>query len=294
MKLLTCIYDNEACLGVLKDDQVCLPARDPKWQGARDMLSLIDAGPQALQDLGEILPDCPRVSMQAVQLLAPIPRPRQNVICLGWNYIDHMAETRAVRDGVKKVERPKNMIVFTKSAGSVCGPYDDIPLDPDISKRLDWEVELGVVIGRAGHKVPMDKALDYVFGYTVVNDISARDLQKRHSQFYLGKSLPKSCPIGPYIVTADEIADPQNLRLRSWVNDDLKQDAKTAEQVFGICEAVATISKSPAVECGDIIATGTPAGVGYARSPPEYLQHGDVVACEIENIGTLRNRVCLA
>ena len=262
------------------------------------MLALIDGGRAALAALRDHLALAPRagahVALDEVRLLAPVPRPRQNVICLGWNYRDHMAESKAAKGDIQQAKVPDALIVFTKAAACVCGPYDDVPRDPEISKRLDWEVELGVVIGRGGHKVAPEDALDYVFGYTVVNDISARELQKRHRQFYLGKSVPNACPMGPFIVTPDEIGDPQALRLCCRVNGETKQDATTAEQIFGIRETIATVSKSPALEPGDIIATGTPAGVGFARTPPEYLQAGDVVECEVENIGVLRNRIVAA
>ncbi len=302
MKLLTCEYEGKAHLGALCDDTaVYLPALDARWRARNlptDMLALIDAGAPALDVLrahvapgGAVAGGAMYVAMNAVRLLAPIPRPRQNVLCLGWNYQDHVTESATVKGDIKQTEKPDALIVFTKSPLCVCGPYDDIPYDPEISKRLDWEAELAVVIGRAGHKVAPAEALDYIFGYTAVNDISARELQKRHRQFYLGKSVPKSCPMGPYIVTPDEVGDAQSLRLRSRVNGVTKQDASTADQIFDIKETIATISKSPAIAAGDIIATGTPAGVGFARKPPEYLRPGDVAECEVEKIGVLRNRI---
>lgn len=291
MKLLSCLYKDAQHLGVADDDgQIRLPALAGGWSGPTTMLALIDAGPGALDDLRKRVADCPAVAPDDVRILAPIPRPRQNVICLGWNYLDHVHESRSAKGDIK-TDLPEALIVFTKAPACVCGPRDDIPFDPEISKRLDWEVELGVIIGRAGHKIPPEDALDYVFGYTVVNDISARELQRRHKQFYLGKSVPKSCPLGPCIVTADEIPDPQALRITSRVNGETKQDASTADQIFDVRETIATLSKSPAVEPGDIIATGTPSGVGFARTPPEYLQPGDIIECEVERIGVLRNRI---
>ena len=299
MKLLTGLYKNAQHLGVVDGDRARLPALDPKWRGPADMLALIDAfadgGADTLAELRAFAETCPDVPLAELRLMSPIPRPRQNVICLGWNYLDHVSESAsASKAEIKETKRPDAVIVFTKAAACVCGPYDDIPSDPEISKRLDWEVELGVVIGRAGHKIAPENALEHVFGYTVVNDISARELQRLHKQFYLGKSVPKSCPVGPFIVTADEIPDPQALRITSRVNGEVKQDASTADQIFDIRHAIATISKSPAVEPGDIIATGTPAGVGFARTPPEYLQVGDLVECEIERVGVLRNRIVAA
>ena len=229
------------------------------------------------------------VPIEEAQLLAPIPRPRQNVICMGWNYPQHIAETQAA--SLPAGERPRHPVMFTKAAACVAGPFEDIPYDQEISSKLDWEVELAVVVGRAAHKVSPAEALQCVFGYTVINDLSARELQKRHRQFYLAKSLRSSCPMGPCIVTAEEIPDPQQLALRSWVNGALKQDDNTAEQIFDVATVMSTVSRTPGLEVGDIIATGTPSGVGYARTPPEYLKPGDVVECEVERIGRLSNRI---
>lgn len=306
MKLLSCEYRGEAHWGVLRNDSdtIYMPTLDTQWCARglpTDMLTLIDAGEPALDALrtrlaqGENTADSKtHVAADTVRLLAPIPRPRQNIICLGWNYQDHVSESATVAGEIKQTKKPDALIVFTKSALCVCGPCDNIPYDPDISKRLDWEVELAVVIGRAGHKVRTANAPDYVFGYTIINDISARELQKHHRQFYLGKSVPNACPMGPYIVTPDEVGDPQDLRLYSRVNGVTKQDGSTADQIFDIGQTIATVSKSPAIAPGDIIATGTPAGVGFARKPPEYLHPGDVVECEVEKIGVLRNCIVRA
>ena len=292
MRLVTCRYHDTVYLGVLKDTAVMLPALSTDWNNRfPDMLALIDAGQDGCRQLAEFIAHCEdeiRVEFGQVRLLAPIPKPRENIICLGWNYKDHITETegQAVSNPL-----PKAPIVFTKHAACVCGPTDDIPYNADISAKMDWEAELGVVIGRNGCQIAVADALDYVFGYTVINDITARDLQKRHRQFYLGKSLPAGCPTGPCLVTADEIADPQNLTVKSWVNGELKQSASTAEQIFDIASVIATLSKTPGIQSGNMIATGTPSGVGYVRRPPEYLRPGDVVECEVESIGRLCNRI---
>jgi 2-keto-4-pentenoate hydratase/2-oxohepta-3-ene-1,7-dioic acid hydratase in catechol pathway len=170
-------------------------------------------------------------------------------------------------------------------------PDGNIPFDPAVTEQLDWEVELGVVIGRAGKDISADCALDYVFGYTIINDISARDIQARHVQWFKGKSLDGACPMGPCIVTADEIPDPQTLALRLTVNGILKQEASTAVMIFPVAQIIAILSQGMTIEPGDLIATGTPSGVGMARTPPEYLRPGDIVEATIEGIGTLRNRV---
>lgn len=292
MKLVTCRYRNQVCMGVMTGNGVALPMLSQDWDSRlSDVQSLIEAGDggmQALRAFSAASGDEITVAMDDVRLMAPILRPRKNIICMGWNYSDHLRETKTAGD---HPDLPQYPIMFTKAASCVTGPFDDIPHDPGISDKLDWEVELGVVIGRAGHKVPPEKALEYVFGYVVINDITARELQKRHKQFYLSKSLPASCPIGPAITTADEIPNPQVLRLQCRVNGELKQDASTAFQIFDVATVISYISKCPGLEAGDIIATGTPAGVGYARKPPEYLRPGDTVECEVETVGRIANTV---
>jgi 2-keto-4-pentenoate hydratase/2-oxohepta-3-ene-1,7-dioic acid hydratase in catechol pathway len=184
---------------------------------------------------------------------------------------------------------PEQPIIFTKAVGSVTGPQSDVTVDPNVTAEFDWEVELGVIIGTQGKQIARNKALSHVFGYTVINDLSARDLQFSHKQFFVGKSLDGSCPMCPVIVTADEIPDPQNLQLRSWVNRQLKQGSNTRHQIFDVADTIHRLSQSMTLYPGDIISTGTPEGVGFARKPPEYLQAGDIVEYKIENIGRLRN-----
>jgi 2-keto-4-pentenoate hydratase/2-oxohepta-3-ene-1,7-dioic acid hydratase in catechol pathway len=181
--------------------------------------------------------------------------------------------------------------VFTKAQTSITGPYSDVAIDRRITTQVDWEAELGVVVGRRGSNIPREQALDYVFGYTVVNDISARDVQFGWGgQFFKGKSLDGFCPTGPWIVTRDEIADPQNLRISLRVNGQTKQDANTQDMIFAVDELIAQLSLGMTLLPGSLIATGTPEGVGMARVPPEFLQPGDVMETEIEGIGVLRNR----
>ncbi len=291
MRLVTCRYRDKVCLGTLDGERVTSPALAPGWDGRfPDMLSLIAAGAAGLRAFAAVAAagDGMAVARADVELMAPIPRPRQNVICMGWNYSDHVQETKKT---AVTGDRPQYPIMFTKAASCVTGPFDDVPHDPEISDKMDWEVELGVVIGRAGHKVAPEDALDHVFGYVVINDITAREMQKRHKQFYLAKSLPRACPMGPAIVTADEIPDPQALRLKCRVNGEVKQDASTAAQIFDVATVISCLSRSPGLEAGDVIATGTPSGVGYARTPPEYLHPGDVVECEIEKIGRIENKI---
>jgi len=296
MKLITCLYRNETHIGVADGDAALLPALHDDWRERyADMLALIDAGARGLDELRDFVAGAGGaigVAMDDVRLLAPIPRPRQNVICLGWNYADHVKETQA-RRGLRG-ELPEHPVVFTKDAGVVNGPYDDVVHDAAVSRRLDWEVELAVVVGRGGRKLTADAVPGHVFGYTVINDITARDLQKRHKQFFIGKSLPGSCPMGPCIVTADEIADPQALALESRLNGVVKQSASTASQIFDVATVLSILSASLVLGPGMMISTGTPDGVGYARNPPEYLQPGDVIECEVERIGKLANRIVAA
>jgi 2-keto-4-pentenoate hydratase/2-oxohepta-3-ene-1,7-dioic acid hydratase in catechol pathway len=225
-----------------------------------------------------------------VELLAPIPRPRKNVFCLGRNYAEHAAESlKAIG---QEVQLPAYPNVFTKAVTSVNGPFADIPFDARVSEQLDWEVELAVIIGRAGRHIAREDALAHVFGYSVLNDVTARDIQNAADiQWFQGKSLDGCCPLGPWIVTADEIADPQRLRLTLRVNGELKQDDTTEHMLFDVATIIATLSRVLTLEPGDIIATGTPAGVGFARTPPEFLHPGDVIESAVEGIGSLRNRV---
>jgi 2-keto-4-pentenoate hydratase/2-oxohepta-3-ene-1,7-dioic acid hydratase in catechol pathway len=289
MRLVTHRLNGHLVLGVLDDDAVlCLPAGWPE-----SMLALIEAGPAMLERLKAALPglrrEARRVALKDVELTAPIPRPRKNIMCLGLNYRDH-AEESARAKGLP-VRLPEHPIVFTKNVTSVNDPNGVIPAQPEVTSELDWEVELGVVIGTGGRAIAREHALKSVFGYTVINDVSARDLQFRHKQFFLGKSLDGTCPMGPVIVARDEIPDPQNLALKCRVNGELKQDSSTRDMIFDVATIVSVLSQGMRLEPGDIIATGTPAGVGFARTPPEYLKSGDVVECEIEHIGRLRNRV---
>ena len=289
MHLITCRYKNSERVGELADEGVTLFPSAP--DGPNSMLGLIAAGPEFWSGLAKLLshPGATPVSLSDVELMAPIPVPSKNIICLGWNYADHAKEGMAVRGS--EAELPQHPVVFTKNVTSVNAPQGDIACDPQVTTQLDWEVELGVVIGIGGRKISPGDALRHVFGYTVINDISARDLQFRHKQFFLGKSLDGTCPMGPVIVSADEIPDPQVLNLSSWVNGQLKQSSNTRHQVFSVATTISILSQGMRLEPGDIIATGTPSGVGFARKPPEFLRPGDVVECEVEGIGRLRNRI---
>jgi 2-keto-4-pentenoate hydratase/2-oxohepta-3-ene-1,7-dioic acid hydratase in catechol pathway len=275
-------------------------------EGARqhtdfDMVDFIALGDSALQRAGAALRASDNdlseagalVALDEGHLLAPIPRPRKNVMCMGRNYAEHTSESmRAFKEGEAPTERPDYPCIFTKATTSINAPFGDIPYDPTVTEQLDWEVELAIVIGKTGKNIRRDTALEYIFGYMVLNDISARDIQMRHAnQYFKGKSLDGACPTGPWIVTADEISDPNNLQLSLRVNGVLKQSDRTSSMIFDIAEIIEQMSFGMTLEPGDIIATGTPAGIGMARTPPEYIRPGDVVECEIEGIGRIRNRV---
>ncbi len=225
-----------------------------------------------------------------VQLQAPL-EPRHDLIALGLNYKTHVAETTGA---TKQAAPPKQPILFGKAASSVIGPDEEIRFDPKITQQVDWEVELAVVIGRRGRDIAAARALDHIFGYTVANDVSARDLQFLDgSQWYRGKSLDTFCPLGPWIVTTDELGDARGLRLTLRVNGATKQDASTDDLIFAIPEIIASASSGRTLYPGDVILTGTPGGVGFTRKPPEFLRAGDVVEATIERIGALRNRVAI-
>jgi 2-keto-4-pentenoate hydratase/2-oxohepta-3-ene-1,7-dioic acid hydratase in catechol pathway len=256
-----------------------------------DILALIDEGDAGLERVGALLerPEAVPATrpLSELDVLAPLDPPRGNVVAIGRNYAKHAAEGARVRGA--EVEPPT---IFTKAITSINGPYGDIPFFPSVSQQIDWEVELGVVIGRGGTNIPRERALEHVFGYTVVNDITARDIQRGWGgQFFKGKSLDGSCPSGPWVVTRDEIPDPQALQLRLLVNGEVKQDANTRDMIYAVDAIISWVSIGMTLPPGTLIATGTPEGVGFARQPPEFLRPGDVVESEVECVGTLRNRV---
>ena len=220
---------------------------------------------------------------------APIPRPSKNVFCVGRNFLTHIEEGARAR-GVD-VKLPDAPVFFTKPPTAVSGPFDEIPWDRTVTHQVDWEAELGVVIGRSGRNIPRSAALDHVFGYTVVNDVTARDVQKNHFQFFKGKGLDGFCPIGPVVVTADEFGHPQGKQITLKVNGVIKQNGNTRDMIFAVDAIIASLSHGLTLEAGDIIACGTPDGVGFARTPPEFLQDGDVMDTSIDGIGAMRNRI---
>jgi len=233
-----------------------------------------------------------RIPVGSVKLLAPIPRPAKNILCVGKNYHDHAQEFQASGvDATGKEVVPEVPIIFTKWPNSVIGPGEPIPIANDYTDSTDYEGELGVVIGAGGRRIARQDAYDHVYGYTVINDVSARTLQNRHRQWFLGKSLDGYCPMGPWILTADEVKDVGRMHLMTRVNGELRQDARVSQLIFDIPALIETVSRVMLLEPGDVIATGTCAGVGIGFNPPKYLKKGDTVAITIEPIGTLENPV---
>ena len=226
---------------------------------------------------------------EEVRWHAPVPRPQKNIVCLGLNYRSHVEEGARARG--QEIRMPTDPVFFTKAPTTVNGPFDDVSAHLDFTAQVDWEAELALVVGIAGVNISRDRALSHVFGYTVLNDITARDLQFAHKQWFRGKSLDGFCPIGPVVVTADEFGDPQHKRISSSVNGVVKQDATTADMLFPVDVIIERLSQGLTLEPGDIVSTGTPEGVGMGRTPQEFLHAGDIVEASVEGIGTLRNRI---
>jgi 2-keto-4-pentenoate hydratase/2-oxohepta-3-ene-1,7-dioic acid hydratase in catechol pathway len=257
---------------------------------APDMLTLIERGPEVLVQASQAAQQATGWRpINSVTLLAPIPRPRQNVMCVGLNYVAHAIESDRARGREPKL--PSVPVFFTKAVTAVAGPWSDFELDAAVTGELDYEVELAFIIGRTGKNIRRQDALSYVFGYTVANDISARDLQSRHQQFFKGKSLDGSCPLGPWIVTADEIPDPAALNVRLRVNGEQRQESSVSDLIFDVPTLIEYLSLGATLEAGTIVCTGTPSGVGLGFTPPKYLKVGDVVEAEIDGIGGIRTRV---
>jgi 2-keto-4-pentenoate hydratase/2-oxohepta-3-ene-1,7-dioic acid hydratase in catechol pathway len=258
----------------------------------RSMLALIEAGPQGLAEVRELAAADVHTGLKLgdVRLLAPIPKLTRNIVCVGWNYVEHFAEGGRMRDPAQML--PDHSVFFTNATGALNGPFDAIPYDPSLSQEIDWEIELAVVIGKRGRNISEAEAADYVFGYTVVNDVSARDLQKtwHGGQWFKGKSLDGHAPMGPWIIPAADL-DPNDLHLILRVNGVVKQDGATKDMYFKIPRIIAELSRGLTLEPGDVIATGTPSGVGMGRNPPEWLKPGDVMESEITGIGTMRNTI---
>jgi 2-keto-4-pentenoate hydratase/2-oxohepta-3-ene-1,7-dioic acid hydratase in catechol pathway len=223
--------------------------------------------------------------LSEVSLLAPIPRPAKNIFCVGKNYIEHALELGS------KEDIPEHLLVFTKAPTTVIGYGQSIPIHEQVSEEMDYEGELAVVIGKGGRAIKEEHALEHIFGYTIINDVTARDLQARHKQYFIGKSLDGTCPMGPWIVHSSAIGSPNSLRIETRVNGEVRQSSNTEHFIFPIQKIIAELSKGMILEPGDVIATGTPSGVGKGFRPPKFLQKGDEIEIFVEGIGKLVNSV---
>jgi 2-keto-4-pentenoate hydratase/2-oxohepta-3-ene-1,7-dioic acid hydratase in catechol pathway len=298
MRLVTFVPKKGAAprVGLMHGDShvIDLSAARPKPPfDPSDMVSLVAAGTKGiawLRGVAKKATDKQVLQLGKVKLLAPIPRPRKNVFCVGWNYVEHFEEGKQALKHTQ--ELPAHPAFFSKPPTAVIGPYDSVPFDAEINKTLDWEAELGVIIGRGGKNIAEADAWKHVFGYTVINDVSVRYMQRQHGgQWFKGKSVDGTCPMGPWIVTADEVKDAHQLRIASRVNGATKQDSNTSYMYFKIPRIIAELSCGLTLEAGDVISTGTPAGVGHARTPPEFMKAGDMLETEVYGIGLLRNKI---
>lgn len=282
MQIVRYEHDGRIAMGQLRDTTVTPLSQFDTMQ------AIIEASAGGAPKVDQSGSQTAGIPLSELRLLAPIV-PQRNVFCVGWNYTKHFDESVGKR-GKHEVELPEIPTFFSKLPTTVAGPHDDLPLHEAHTKTLDWEVELAVIIGKSGRDIAENQALDYVFGYCAANDISARDLQRAHGgQWFKGKSLDATCPLGPWVLTADELTDPQNLNLHCYVNGELMQEANTRQQIFPIAKIIAELSAGLTLMPGDVILTGTPEGIGAARTPPVFLQDGDILETRVERLGTLKN-----
>jgi 2-keto-4-pentenoate hydratase/2-oxohepta-3-ene-1,7-dioic acid hydratase in catechol pathway len=287
MRIATYMWGGQRHVGIVsKDGQSVMPFELSRTDAERGALTIIE-----LMTSGGVVPATSGVSIpiSAVELDAPIPLPRRNVFCVGRNYHAHAKELSASVFKDNDANPDSWPIVFTKVPECVVGPHDDVLIPVGVSSDIDYEAELTIVIGKGGRNISRADALNHVFGYTVVNDVTARDVQIRHQQWDLGKSFDTFCPMGPWIVTADEL-DGTKTRVRCWVNGELRQDGPVENMIFDIPTLIETCSRGITLYPGDLIATGTPAGVGMGMKPPRYLKAGDVVRVEIDGLGAIENK----
>ncbi|HET7581056.1 MAG TPA: fumarylacetoacetate hydrolase family protein [Bacillales bacterium] len=298
MKFVTFFHKDQLKTGVVVNDHFIVEVQQAERQKMGDVTirgglqDWVENGEHYLNRISEVVQWAQEQKqgqflheLKDVQLAAPLPRPRKNIFCIGKNYADHAKELGSEAD------IPEYPMVFSKPPTTVTGPEMPVFLHKEVTDALDYEGELAVVIGKRGKGISKDQAYDYVFGYTLINDVTARDLQQRHKQFLLGKSLDSACPMGPYLVHKNEVADPHSLNIETKVNGEVRQSANTEQMIFDIPTLISTISAGTTIEPGDIIATGTPAGVGKGMKPPQYLRAGDVMEVTVEGLGTLKNTI---
>ena len=287
MKIATYLAAGQRFVGLVSADDSTVTALDlPRADALKGVLSVIEtlaAGGKMPATTGA------PIALASVALDAPIPLPRRNLWCVGRNYHAHAKELAASVFKDNSANTEEWPIVFTKVPECVVGPHDAVRVPVEVTTAVDYEAELAVVIGKGGKNITRAAAMEHVFGYTIVNDVSARDVQVRHQQWDMGKSFDTFCPMGPWIVTADAL-DGTQTRVRCWVNGELRQDGPTQNMIFDIPTLIETISRGITLYPGDVIATGTPAGVGMGMQPPRYLAAGDVVRIEVDGIGAIENR----
>ena len=287
MKIATYRTEGKQFVGVVSDDSQSIQAFDVSPE-----VAALGALPLVQQHTENgTLPALSNTThaVDSVELLAPIPQPRRNIFCVGRNYHEHAAELADSVFKDSKTDEKQWPIVFSKVPECVVGPFDNVIVPPtSVSDAIDYEAELAIIIGKGGVNISRENALEHIFGYTVVNDVTARDVQMRHKQWHLGKSFDTFCPMGPWIITADAF-DGENARVQCWVNGELRQDNTTKNLIFDIPELIETCSRGIRLYPGDIIATGTPAGVGMGMEPPRYLKAGDVVRVEVQGLGHIEN-----
>ena len=280
MRLRTFKHNNNVKVGIVKDNFVyTLPFNS--------MNELIDSN-KSTQELLDLVSD--KINVEETETLAPIPNPKQDIICLGINYMAHAEESARYKKEALGGDRPF-AVYFSKRANECVATEGNIPSYPELVDSLDYECELAVIIGKDAKNVSEENAFDYVFGYTILNDVSARNLQTRHKQWYFGKSLDGFCPMGPDIITEDEFDRPPVLTIQSYINGELRQNSNTGLLIFDIPHVISELSQGTTLKAGTIISMGTPAGVGMGFQPPKFLKKGDVIECRIEKIGSLKNYV---
>jgi 2-keto-4-pentenoate hydratase/2-oxohepta-3-ene-1,7-dioic acid hydratase in catechol pathway len=286
MKLACYRVDSNVQIGIVDVETACVRPLD---RPVRDMIDLISRYDEIK---GSLKAGPTEIPLSQVKLLAPVPNPRRNIFCVGKNYREHAKEFAGSgyeAGAVKGAEIDEYPAVFTKPPSTVIGHGDVVDLHRHVTSAVDYEAELTLVIGKGGRDIPRERAYEHIWGYTIINDVTARDRQRNHKQWFMGKALDTFCPMGPWITTADEL-DPENLEVKCWVNGELRQNANTRDLIFDIPTLVATISAGLTLVPGDLIATGTPAGVGLGFNPPKFLKPGDEVSMMISGIGTLTNR----
>jgi 2-keto-4-pentenoate hydratase/2-oxohepta-3-ene-1,7-dioic acid hydratase in catechol pathway len=294
MRLASLLVNGQPQAAIVASDQTLVPAGALVTDSPDQVIDIIAAGPTLWDQLKLAARSASGGQpLQGAKLAAPLPTPRRNVLCVGWNYLEHFNEGQGMRgpnDDAQQI--PDFPALFSKQPNCVVGPEAPVWHSAPVSDQLDWEVELAMIVGTPGRDISEDRAYEHIFGYTVANDVSVRDVQRRHGgQWFKGKNFDSHCPLGPWIVTPDEIGDPHHLRITLRVNGATKQDANTGFMAFRIPRIVKELSTGMQLLAGDIILTGTPSGVGFARKPPEFLKVGDVMEAEVEKIGILRNTV---